>query len=357
MNHFSKISTFLSIILLFAVNFVFAQQKEITGDFRAATIDSVLRLLKDKYAYPDIALKMDAAIREKQQRGEYDSISDGNRLAEKITADLRSVFDDKHLKLSFSAQPIPAQSSRAGIPSPEEIAAARARQRRENFGLQKAEVLKGNIGLIRLNYFAPLDWSADAYSAAMNLVADTDALIIDVRENHGSMDINTIPFFCSYLFDKPVQIGDIFVRETNENRQLWTYAKIAGRKYLDKPVYVLTGNQTASGAEAFAGHLKRLKRAVLVGEVTEGATMPGGSFRVNENFSIWISTGRSTNGSAKNENKGVVPDVSTEGKKALKEAYLLALKQLSESSKDETWKNELKTIAAQMLGDDKIFSE
>ena len=350
MRHFLKIGAFVLIVLVAAVNFAPAQSKEMTKEFRAATIDSVLRLLKDKYAYPEIAAKMEAAIRERQKRGEYDSITDGNLLAEKLTADLRAVFDDKHLRMSFSAKPISEQSSKAGAPTPEEIADAQARQRRENFGLQRVEILKGNVGLIKLNYFAPLDWSAEAYAAALNLIADTDALIIDVRENRGSMDINTIPFFCSYLFDKPVRIGDLFVRETQENRQLWTYAKVEGRKYLDKPVYVLTGNRTASGAEAFVGQLKRLKRATIVGEVTAGATMPGGSVRVNEHFSIWISTGRSSSGAAANENKGLTPDVLTEGQKALQEAYLLALKQLSENSKDEDWKSELKTIAAQAMG-------
>ena len=347
MKYFPKIGACFSIILFVAVNFALAQADELTKERRAATIDAVLRLLKDKYAYPEIALQMEAAIRERQKRGEYDSIADGNRLAEKLTADLRAVFDDRHLRMSFSAKSIPAQSSRAGAPTPEEIAAARMRQRRENFGLQKVEILKGNVGLIKLNYFAPLDWAAEAYAAALNVVADTDALIIDVRDNGGSMDINTIPFFCSYLFESPVQIGDIFVRETNETRQLWTYARVAGRKYVDKPVYVLTANRTASGAEAFVGQLKRLRRATLVGEVTAGATMPGGTFRVNENFSIWISTGRSVKGAAANENKGVAPDIPTVREKAFGEAYRLALEKLSENAQDEEWKNELKSIAAQ----------
>lgn len=91
---------------------------------------------------------METAIRERQKRGEYDSIFDGDKLAAKITADLREVFDDKHLKLSYSAEPIPLQSAKAGAPTPEEIEQARRRQRRENFGLQKVEILKGNVGFM-----------------------------------------------------------------------------------------------------------------------------------------------------------------------------------------------------------------
>jgi C-terminal processing protease CtpA/Prc len=158
------------------------------------------------------------------------------------------------------------------------------------------------------------------------------------------MDINTIPFFCSYLFDQPVQIGDILLRETNETRQIWTYAQVPGKKYLDKPVFVLTSGKTASGAEAFVSSMKRLKRATLIGETTKGATMPGGSHRVNEHFSLWISTGRSSSGSAQNENKGAQPDVSVSAADALNEAYRQALDRVIQASQDQDWKAELTKI-------------
>ncbi|HEX9928478.1 MAG TPA: S41 family peptidase [Pyrinomonadaceae bacterium] len=350
MSQILKNLSLLIVLITILANFVSAQRTGIDEKFRAETINSLLRLLKDKYVYPEIALKMEQEINAKLKRGEYDSISDGVKLAEKITTDLRMVFDDKHLKISYSADPISVNSRKAGAPSAAEIEQARRRQTRENFGATKVEILKGNVGLIKLNYFAPLDWFADAYTAAMNYVANTDALIIDVRENRGSMDINAIPFFCSFLFDEPVQLGDIFWRETNETRQLWTYAQVPGKKYLDKPVYILTSNKTASGAEGFVRHLKRLKRAVLVGETTMGATMPGMSHRVNEHFSVWISTGRSSNGSAANENKGTPPNIAVALEKSLNAAYLQAVNQILQTAADEDWKVQLKSIKTEIEG-------
>jgi len=323
-----------------------AQSNQINAASRGETIDSIIKLLKEKYAYPEIASKMETELRMRQKRGDYDSLTDGDRFAEKVTADLRGVFDDKHLRLSYSAQPIAAQSSKAGAPSAEEIEQARLRQKRENFGAVKVEILKGNVGLIQLNYFAPLDWVSDTYTAAMNYVANTDALIIDARTNGGSMDINTIPFFCSYLFEQPVQIGDILLRETNETRQLWTYAQVPGKRYLNKPVFILTSGRTASGAEAFVSSMRRLKRATLVGEPTKGATMPGGSHRVNDHFSIWISTGRSSSGSVQNENKGTQPDIAVPAADALTEAYRQALDRIEQTSQDAEWKAELGKIRA-----------
>src|SRR4051812_34229859 len=105
---------FIFILLIVSANDLLAQETAITAKFRGETIDSALQLLQEKYAYPEIALKMEAAIRAKQIGGEYDSITDGNELAEKLTGDLRAVFDDKHLRVSYSKQPIPLQSSRSG---------------------------------------------------------------------------------------------------------------------------------------------------------------------------------------------------------------------------------------------------
>ncbi|HEY8559531.1 MAG TPA: S41 family peptidase [Pyrinomonadaceae bacterium] len=339
---------FLLLAALTAAAFAQSESGKIDARFRAATIESVLRLLKEKYAYPEMAEKMRSAVTEKQKSGAYDSITDGEKLAAEITADLRAVFDDRHLKISYSAQPISQNSAKAGAPTAEEIAAARRKQTRENFGAARVEILDGNVGLIQLNYFAPLDWSAPAYAAMMNFVADTDALILDLRQNGGSMDVDTAPFISGYLFEKPVQVGELYSRETGATRQVWTPAQVPGRRYLGKPVYILTSRRTASGAEGFVSSLKKLNRAVTIGETTMGATMPGMSHRVNEHFTIWISTGRSSAADAQNENKGIAPDFPVAPEKALAAAHLLILKQLLTAATDEQWQTQLKKFIARL---------
>ena len=339
----TAILTFLSLVLFVGAGGIHAQQQvgKVDARLRATTIESLAKLLNEKYAYPEVAAKMEAALFSRLKGGAYDGLTDGEAFARKVTEDLRAVFDDRHLSVSFSAKPIPAQSAKAGTPTAEEIEQARVRQRRENFGVVKAEILKGNVGLIQLNYFAPLNWAADTYSAVFEYVSNTDALILDLRRNGGSMDVNTIPFICSYLFEQPVQLGDMLVRETNETRQLWTYAQVPGKRYTDKPIYVLTSGRTASGAESFVSSLKRLKRATIVGEPTRGATMPGVSQRVNEHFTVWISTGRSSSGKAENENKPTPPDVAVPADDAVTEAHRLALNASIQSSSDAAWKNQL----------------
>ena len=311
--------------------------------FREKTIESISKLLKERYTYPEIAEKMEAELRMRQKRGDYDRVADGDEFAKMLTEHLRGVFDDKHMRVSYSGTPIPKRSSANGTPTEEEIRRARINQGRENFGVTKLEVLPGNVGLMQVNYFAPLDWARDTYTAAFNYLGNTDALIIDARWNRGSMDIETMPFFSGYLFERPVEFGDIFVRERNEKRILMTAAEVPGKRYGDKPVYVLTSGRTASGAEAFVKAMQRLKRATIIGETTRGATMPGGTVRVNEHFAIWISTGRSSSGSAQNENKGTPPDISVPVADAINEAHRQALNRLAQSA-DDPWKEELVKI-------------
>lgn len=333
-----------ALALVFLTSSALGQTQQLTKEQKDSTLNSLIGLLKTKHAYPEIALKMEADLLARQKRGEYDKLADGKQFAERVTSDLRAIFNDKHLKLSFSETPIPERSAKAGVPTQAEIEAAKMRQRRQNFGVVKVEILQGNVGYLQINYFAPLAWSADTYSAAFTYLANTDALVIDVRSNTGSMDINSIPFFCSYLFESPVIVGNITTQASGENRQLWTYAKVPGPRYVDKPLFVLTGPRTASGAEGFVSALRSLKRATLVGQTTAGATMPGGSHRVNEHFSIWISTGRSSQSSPNEENKGTVPDIETDLEKAIVAAHSKALETLMTSTADTSWKAELEKV-------------
>src|SRR5258708_772815 len=63
---------------------------------RTAVIDGALKALNDFYVFPDLAAKMGSAVRERQQRHEYDTISSAQKLAEMLTAQLQEVSHDKH---------------------------------------------------------------------------------------------------------------------------------------------------------------------------------------------------------------------------------------------------------------------
>ncbi len=63
-------------------------------------------------------------------------------------------------------------------------------------------------------------------------------------------------FSAAILFKDATHLNDFYLREGNRTTQSWTYKTVQGKKYLDKPIYILTSGKTFSGAEELAYDLK-----------------------------------------------------------------------------------------------------
>jgi hypothetical protein len=68
------------------------------------------------------------------------------------------------------------------------------------YGINQKKILEGNIGNLQIPYFGPIAHCADTLFEAMEFIADTDTLIIDLRECRGSLDPDMIPLLCGYFF-------------------------------------------------------------------------------------------------------------------------------------------------------------
>ncbi|HET6670895.1 MAG TPA: S41 family peptidase [Pyrinomonadaceae bacterium] len=328
----------LALIILALTTFAFpssaAAQEErtppdstIDANTRNQVIDTVLKRLNDSYVFPEVAKAMETSIRDRVAKGAYQQISSSRAFAETLTKDLQAVSKDKHLRIRYSHEVLPERQPRA-----EPTAEQREQERRDmswmNYGFEKVERLRGNTGYISFRGFFGPELGADAVASAMNFVAGTDALIIDLRTNGGG-DPEMVALICSYLFGpEPVHLNDLYWREGNRTEQFWTRKEVAGKRYLNKDVYVLTSKYTFSGAEEFAYNLKNLKRATIIGETTGGGAHPGGGFRINEHFNMFVPTGRAISPITKTnwEGTGVKPDIEVPAEQALTLARLLALK-------------------------------
>jgi len=310
----------------------FAQQPEqqdltIDAATRTQVIDGIIKRLNDSYVFPETAKKMEQAIRERVSKKEYDQITSAKAFAMKLTTDLQDVSHDKHLRVRYSYNPVPDLGQRR-----EPTAEEREQQKRDltwmNHAFTKVERLEGNIGYIDFRGFLDPDLGADTVAAAMNFINGTDALIIDMRYNGGGSPA-MVAFVCSYLFGPdPVHLNDLYWREGNRTEEFWTRKEIPGKRYLNKDVYVLTSKRTFSGAEEFTYNLKNLKRATIIGETTGGGAHPGGGFRINEHFGMFVPTGRAISPITKTnwEGTGVTPDIDVPADQALHVARLMALK-------------------------------
>lgn len=342
-----SISLVIGIIIFGKIIIVAQPSKNMTLDaaMQNEAVKSLLENLTKSYVFADVAKKMEADILQRQKNGEYSKITDGNEFAKKLTEDLQAISKDKHLRVRFSPEVLPVRKERSE-PSPEEIAESNAFMKRVNYGFDSVKRLDGNIGYIELRGFMDPENGKETVAAAMNFIANTDALIFDLRRNGGG-DPQMVALICSYLFgDEKVHLNDLYWREGDKTDEFWTEPKVLGTKYLGKDVYVLTSNRTFSGAEEFSYNLKNLKRAMIVGETTGGGAHPGGVFRLNDHFSAFISTGRAISPITKTnwEGTGVKPDMEVSKEIAFETAYIDALNKTLAKQKDENMKEAIKNL-------------
>jgi hypothetical protein len=165
-------------------------QADITVDNagRTAVIDALLKELNEAYVFPEVAKKMEADIRGRASSGEYDEFTSGMKFAEKLTADLQGVSNDKHLRVRHSARPIPERTERTE-PTAEERQQFERQMRLNNYGFRKVETLLGNIGYVEFRGFVDPKLGAETVRSAMAFVRNSDAIIFDLRENGGATRI------------------------------------------------------------------------------------------------------------------------------------------------------------------------
>ena len=310
------------------------RRERLSEAVKVEVVDRVLAALQRGYVFPEVATAIETSVRARVAAGAYAKIGDGETLARELTRDLQDVAHDKHLRVSFDPRSGAGGARAAGAsgsegPERNEDAQERRRVRsaHDNFGVERVERLAGNVGYLDLRGFVPPQLSGDTVAAAFDLLAHTDALIIDLRQNGGGSP-HSVALVASYLFGpEPVHLNDIYDRPEDRLEEFWTLPEVPGKRYLGRDVFVLTSERTFSAAEEFAYDLQQLGRATLVGETTGGGANPGGTEPVGAGFTLFLPTGRAINPITKTnwEGTGVEPDIPTAAEDALRTAHLLAL--------------------------------
>jgi len=285
-------------------------------------VGQVRALVEAHYIHPDVAAATSRVLAEGLAGGRYPA--DAPALAAAITADLQSVNHDQHLRLLYHED---AQPQREPGDDTEQYAAMARWASQTCGGVACAQRLAGNIGYLDLQpVLFPAAISGETITAAMTLLADTDALIIDVRHCRGG-EPGMAVFLASYLWNhEPVQLTGL--REAGHLTQAWTLPYVPGRRFgKDKPVYVLTSAVTFSGGEQLSYDLQALGRATIVGEPTRGGAHAREGFRVHPHLEATISVAAAVNPKTGGnwEGTGVTPDIQTTADGARDTAYERAL--------------------------------
>ena len=302
---------------------------------RKRIVDAAIQKMSDTYVFPGKVPAIAQALRS-GLAGRYRAITDPKAFADAVNADIEAVANDRHLQLFWSPEPLPP------LPDPDHRDPAMAKRQAEflaqrNYAIRQAQVLDGNIGYLKINGFVPAERAGPTLSAAMAFLKNSDALIVDLRDNGGG-DPEGVALLVSYLTPPQTLINTFHRRDKPVDDQIWTLPYVPGGRWsTDKPVYVLTSKDTASGAEEFAYDMQQLKRGTVVGATTWGGANPGEMVTIDDHFAIFVPFGSAVNPISKTnwEGVGVKPDVPVDPAQALEIARRMALQKLLDGATGE----------------------
>jgi len=341
-------------IALFLSYAGFSQEKfTLDDETKKEVVYKVASIMKEKYLYADIGEKMSTHVKSLYENGTYNDFSEVKPFCSQLTSDLRSIDNDKHLWVFYSPEEAYEVKAYHKLLPDEEIKKINDHfyelDRRENFGYKKVEILDGNVGYLDLEYFTIADSTQEALIGAMQFLSNTDAIIIDLRNNGGG---EGSPLLYSYFFSdgEQIDLGCSKCRDSSLNQQSQTLSNIDGKRMPDRGLYILTSARTFSAAEDFAYTMQSLERGIIIGETSKGGAHPVDILIVKEDILTQFPICESYNSITKTnwEKVGVEPDIKATEENALNTAHIHALKKLISNSSDPEYIHDLKSILEEL---------
>ncbi|WP_316848152.1 S41 family peptidase [Pedobacter psychrodurus] len=296
--------------------------------------------INEYYIFEDVANQLSKKLKSEIDLKTFDNLTDAE-FAKSLSSYLTKNGNDLHFNVLYR----PGKEEEKAVDEKELLKKYDAINKQWNYGFDKVMRLDGNIGYIEYTGFPEGNKSAEQIlDATMNFVSNTNALIIDLRNNRGG-DGKMVRLFLSYFFNEKIKLSEIYTRYNNKTEDKYTYKKVNGKKYLDKPVYLLVNHNTISAAEALAYNLQQNKIAKVIGDKTYGAANPAKVFFIGKKYQLFIPISVEKNTVTKTnwEHTGVHVDEKVNSEKALIKAQIIALENLLKSNtKTELTENEIK---------------
>lgn len=327
--------------LLIAPQSLSAQNTEaaLSREQTAETVESIARSLTEGYVFEARAKVMAAHLRKRLAAGAYRGLGRA-ALAQRLQADLRAVDRDRHLEVTTDAPPAAAPTGPAAPANP---FAWLERLRNRNYDFNKLERMPGNVGYLELRSFPPPEVAGPTAKAAMTFLANSKAVIIDLRQNGGGTG-NMVQLLASYFFVDHVRLLRTFRRANNPQiTEDYTLPFLEGQRMPAVDLFVLVSKDTFSAAEAFAFALQQRGRAVVVGETTRGGANPGRYVAAPNGLRVFVPLAHASSPVTEKswDETGVVPDIAAAPDEAVAVAHREAVKRLMEKSSDEAERKSL----------------
>jgi len=217
---------------------------------------------------------------------------------------------------------------------------------RKNSGIQRVELLDGNVGYLNFTGFDRLNpMSRKRVANAMAVLKGVNSVIIDLRSNGGGSP-DMVALIAGYFFQKEMPLSSIYNREDNSTVRF--ESEYIRHKYRldDVELFVLTSDDSFSAAEAFAYDMKHHQKATIVGQVTGGGANPIRYYSYPQGYEVAIPYAMAVNPVTKSnwEGVGVMPNVEIDAVLALDKAHCLALFSNQKKSKNKHLLYEIKNL-------------
>lgn len=311
-NHFKALLFALSTSLPIA-----AHAQSISSEEKSTAIQKIAKHVATNYVYPEKGGQIASHIQMANHRGEFNKAGTWKEFDELVTESIQNFSNDKHLYVKND--PDQVKSIKGESRNSNRMYVVQENVSFAEDVVAESKILPNNIGYLKFSHLYINTTTLDRIKDAMRSVENTDALIIDLRNNAGGgSEMGAV--LESYFLPSGTPLLE-FTSRNGEIQKLSTVNWLQEKKY-EKPVFILANKKTASAAEAFAFVLQNHKRATVVGEKSAGASFMNEWFALDDQNYVSVST------SAPHlpgtditwEGEGVKPDIKVKNGDALQVA-------------------------------------
>lgn len=190
------------------------------------------------------------------------------------------------------------------------------------------ELLDGRIGWLTVETFGE-NTGEYFYNFIKDVERETSHWVVDLRGNPGGYGRATV-MALGYAFGTK---NMAYLLDKNGKAEIWNPLTLVGSDgdLIDEPVIVVVDNQSASGAELFAGAVRDYQVGLVVGERTYGKGLSQQIYLDEDGASLKVTTQRYYSPNKLTPDRtGILPDLVVDGVWAGHVAHLLS----GEPSKD-----------------------
>lgn len=283
--YFMRVPTFFNCLaIFFAISLPLLVNAQIPEAERNDAIQTIAKHIAENYVSQEMGGQVASHILMANHKGEFNKAANWEEFDAMVTKSIQKFSNDHHLYVKHDAAMVKNLKSPGS--AEQQMSTGNDNTGSEN-GISESKVIGDNIGYLKLTGINITKKSLPFLYEAMRKVENTNALIIDLRDNKGGgSEVGAV--LESYFLPVNTPLLEFMSRQGTQTIDS-TVSWLEEKKY-DKPVYIITNKNTASAAEAFAFVMQQKKRAKIIGETTAGAANRNEWYVVNDKNYISVST-------------------------------------------------------------------